>query len=611
MSGNWKETGLPCPIDGCDSSDAYAVDHHGDGYCFSCTGYTKGDSSQDHSGNSQVLTKAQSEMVTGGVYADLPKRSLKKSTCEFFDVKIIDGRYTFSYPAKDGSGEVVAQKQRLVDSKEFFWKGEPKKAGLFGMNKFKAGNTITIVGGEFDAMAYRELMGDYPVVSVKNGENSIKDIKELIGLDYFKNFGKVYICLDNDETGREWAPKMAALFPIGQAKIVTMRHYKDPNEYLEKNAQKAFSNCWWQAVDYTPAGIEAANVGGFDSLFDEVDGLELFPYPYDKLNESTFGIRKGEMVTVVAGSGVGKSAFIGEVAYQLLTKTNRKVGMLMLEESPKKTKLRLMSLFLNKPLHLTLLGKLAEKFSFLSDVLARLFDGPEDYTFDAKTRASLKNAWDEIIERKAHDGEQQLWLFSHFGSNDTDTIVNRIDAMVTGLGCEFIFLDHISIVVSDQANGDERKALDELATKLRTLVERRNFALVIVSHLRRPGGKPHEEGGETSLADIRGTAGIGQLSDIVIGLERNGQADSEYMRNVTKVRVLKNRFAGFTGLTSYAHYDIKNGRLLEVDKDTVEAMEAEETNGKSSTEFKVEDDMPLFDATPAGTHIKDHEELPK
>ena len=604
MSGNWKQTGLPCPIDGCGSSDAYSIDTNNDGFCFSCRGYTKGDSSESHSGVSQVLTPAQSQLIVGGVHAALPIRGISKATAEFFDVKIVDNQYVFPYPT--AQGELVAQKTRSVDVKEFYWKGEPKRAALFGMSKFKGGNTVTIVGGEFDAMAYRDLMGDYPVVSVKNGESSIKDIKD--NLTYFENFGKVYICLDNDAIGLEWAPKMAALFPMGKVKIVTLRHKKDPNEYLLSGLQKQFSNCWWQAVDYTPAGIEAANVGGFDSLFDEVDGLELFPFPYDKLNESTFGIRKGEMITVVAGSGVGKSAFIGEVAFNVLTTTNKKVGMLMLEESPKKTKLRLMSLIMNRPLHLTLLGRVAEKFSFLKDVLARLFKDPSDYNFDPQTKVQLKKAWDAIIEKKAHDGEQQLWLFSHFGSNDTDTIVNRIDAMVTGLGCEFIFLDHISIVVSDQQNGDERKALDELATKLRTLVERRNFALIIVSHLRRPGGKPHEEGGETSLADIRGTAGIGQLSDIVIGLERNGQADSEYMRNVTKIRVLKNRFAGFTGLTSYAHYDIQNGRLLEVDADTVKAMEEEEANGKPSSEFKVEDSHPVFDETPTGTqHIKEVE----
>ncbi len=599
----FTKTHLPCPnVEGCGSSDAYCIDNKGIGFCFACR-KRFGEGTPVPEDNTPLST-AQADMIVGGVHQYLPDRKISKEACEFFDVKVKDNHYVFPYT--NDKGELVAQKLRPLDTKAFSWRGLPRESGLFGANKFSSGNTVTIVGGEFDALAFRDLAGDYPVVSVKNGENAIKDIKN--NLEYFKNFNKVYICLDNDETGREYAPKYAELFPIGKAKIVNLRHAKDPNEYLQKGLKKEFTNCWWQAVDYTPAGIEAANEGGFESLFEDIDGLELFPYPYDKLNESTFGIRKGEMVTVVAGSGVGKSAFIGEIAYKLLMETQSKVGMLMLEESPKKTKMRLMSLFLNKPLHLTLLGRVAEKFKFLEKVLDRLFTNKLDYAWNDHNKQELQRAWTNVIERKAKDGDQQLWLFSHFGSNNIDTVVSRIDAMVTGLGCEFIFLDHISIVVSDQQNADERKALDELATKLRTLVERRNFALVIVSHLRRPGGKPHEEGGETSLADIRGTAGIGQLSDIVIGLERNGQADNETLRNITKVRVLKNRFAGFTGLTSYAQYEVETGRLLEVDRKAIDELEGSGTVDKFNLpEDAFDDDKPVFDKTPTGTQINDRE----
>lgn len=599
---NWKDTNLPCPSEGCDSSDAYAVDFEGNGYCFSCQTYTSGGdggSSSGDGGFEYQTSTHENELTLGGTHKAIPSRNLSKETCEFFDLKIKDNKYIFPYYDSDGS--LVAQKSRPIKEKTFYWKGNVKGSTLFGQQKFSGGKTITIVEGEFDALAFRDLCGDFPVVSIKNGaQGAATDIKK--NLDYFKNFEKIVICFDNDEHGKKASVDVAELFPIGKVKIVNLRHRKDAGEYLENKESELFKRCWFQAIEYTPAGIIPANEGGFESLFDDVDGLELFPYPYDRLNESTFGIRKGEMVTVVAGSGVGKSAWVREVAYDLLMSTDKKIGMLMLEESPKKTKLGLMSLFLNKPLHLTLLGRVAGKFKFLEKVLDKLFQNSNDWTWSEETKKELKRGWDNVIERKTKNGDNQLYLFSHFGSNNINTIVNRIDAMVTGIGCEFIFLDHISIVVSDQQNADERKALDELATKLRTLVERRNFALVIVSHLRRPGGKPHEEGGETSLADIRGTAGIGQLSDIVVGLERNGQHENEYLRNITKMRVLKNRFAGFTGLTSYAEYKIESGRLLEVDRKMVEEMEKE-----SASEFQVEEleDTPVFDDTPSGERISE------
>lgn len=594
----WKETHQPC--DDCGSSDALSIDYAGNGYCFACppeSAFKPSDSPSEP----VVHTKEQEDLILDGTHQAVPHRRISQQTCEFFDVKTTDREYIFPYHNEEGL--LCAQKLRFKDLDEkgkkiFPWKGDVKPAVLFGQNKFSSGQRITIVEGEFDALAYRDLMGEYPVVSVKNGaQGGPKDVRK--NLDYFKNFQEIRICLDSDEEGKKAAIKIAELFPIGKVKIVHLRHYKDAGEYLEKGKHDLFKKCWWDAVDYTPAGIEAANEGGFESLFDEVDNLELYPYPYDKLNETTFGIRKGEMVTVVAGSGVGKSAFIQEVSYKLLMETKSKIGMLMLEESPKKTKLRMMSLFLNKPLHLTLLGRVAEKFDFLKKVLDRMFRSSDDWEWSEETKEELRHAWSNVIERKNDEGENQLWLFSHFGSNSIDTIVNRIDAMVTGLGCEFIFLDHISIVVSDQQNADERKALDELATKLRTLVERRNFALVIVSHLRRPGGKPHEEGGETSLSDIRGTAGIGQLSDIVIGLERNGQHENEYLRNITKMRVLKNRFAGFTGLTSYGEYDIETGRLNEVDPKEVELLEND-----SDEAFKpIDDDTSIFDESECGERV--------
>jgi len=135
--------------------------------------------------------------------------------------------------------------------------------------------------------------------------------------------------------------------------------------------------------------------------------------------------------------------------------------------------------------------------------------------------------------------------------------------MAKALDCKYIMLDHVSIIVSAQSNGDERKAIDEIMTKLRTMVEATGVSLIIVSHLKRPEKKGHEEGAATSLAQLRGSASIAQLSDMVLGLERNGQADCPIKRNTTHVRVLKNRFSGITGKAADLFYDAKTGRMYE------------------------------------------------
>jgi twinkle protein len=254
-------------------------------------------------------------------------------------------------------------------------------------------------------------------------------------------------------------------------------------------------------------------------------------YPFTGVNELTYGIRRGELVTITAGSGLGKSQFVREIVWHVLNKTEDNLGLLFLEEDVRKTGLSLMSLAANQPLHLP----------------------NSDATEEDKKDAFIKTL-----------GTDRIYLFDHFGSTSVDNIISRVRYMAKGLGCKYIFLDHISIVVSAQASGDERKAIDEIMTRLRMLVQETGIALLIVSHLKRPDSKGHEEGAVTSLAQLRGSGAIAQLSDMVIGLERNGQAEDETERNTTSVRVLKNRFSGTTGRASSLLYSKYTGRMTEV-----------------------------------------------
>ena len=70
-----------------------------------------------------------------------------------------------------------------------------------------------------------------------------------------------------------------------------------------------------------------------------------------------------------------------------------------------------------------------------------------------------------------------------------------------------------------------------------------------------------------SLRHLRGSQSIAQLSDIVLGLERDGQADDVRERDTTRVRVMKNRFSGLTGLCASLLYDRTTGRIVEKELD--------------------------------------------
>tara|TARA_X000001388_G_scaffold70119_1_gene59054 strand:- start:280 stop:693 length:414 start_codon:yes stop_codon:yes gene_type:complete len=125
------------------------------------------------------------------------------------------------------------------------------------------------------------------------------------------------------------------------------------------------------------------------------------------------------------------------------------------------------------------------------------------------------------------------------------------------------------MLVSALSDGDERRAIDNIMTELRSLVEETGVGLMLVSHLRRvAGNEGHENGVEVNLSHLRGSQSIAQISDCVIALERNQQADDPIESNTTKLRVLKSRYTGDVGLACSLFYDVDTGRLSEVQHET-------------------------------------------
>jgi twinkle protein len=127
------------------------------------------------------------------------------------------------------------------------------------------------------------------------------------------------------------------------------------------------------------------------------------------------------------------------------------------------------------------------------------------------------------------------------------------------------------MLVSAVHDGDERRAIDAIMTRLRSLVEETGAGIILVSHLRRvDGNKGHENGIEVSLSHLRGSNSIGQLSDCVIALERNQQSDDPEEARTTRLRVLKSRYTGDVGLAARVVYDKDTGRLTELTDEDIE-----------------------------------------
>ena len=493
-------------------------------WCFSCSTGTWQDGDNK---NEYDLVKD-----LGKTFIDLTDRKISRASAEKYGIWRDNDTTYFPY---FNDGKHLANKVRYAD-KEFSVEGDLKHSGLFGSQLFPTGSAkfVTLVEGEYDAPAAFELMGSrWPVVSVRNGaDGAARDVAD--NFEYLNSFGNIVVCFDKDDgklnektgqvryPGQEAAVTVAGMFPIGKVKILTLADGKDANDYLKAGKREQFNREWWAAPTFTPSGLKLGR-----DMWDEINerkAYETVPYPWDELNTQTYGIRLSEFVVFTAETGVGKTSVLKEIEHHIRkVSPEAGIGLLHLEETNSDTALGLMSIEANLPLHLP------------------------DYREIVKPE-ELREYFDRVVNT------DRLVIYDHFGSNSIQEILNKVRHM-HNLGCKYIILDHLSIVVSDQS-GDERKQLDEISTKLKTLCMELNIAVIAVIHVNRQG-------------QIRGTAGVEQLANIVIKLHRDKLSEDPWRRNVVKLVVEKNRFCGRTGPGAYLHYNVDTGRLTELSKEQI------------------------------------------
>lgn len=128
-------------------------------------------------------------------------------------------------------------------------------------------------------------------------------------------FEQVILCYDNDEHGQKAVQRDIQLLPPRKGKIGTLESYKDANEALLAGDTKAVMSMVWNAKEYEPDGIINASNLLSEVLEDPQESSA--EYPYEFLNDKLHGLRKSELCTITAGTGIGKSTFVNEIAYDL------------------------------------------------------------------------------------------------------------------------------------------------------------------------------------------------------------------------------------------------------------------------------------------------------
>lgn len=528
----------PCLDPECGSSDARQIYENNTSFCFSCNkwfpaegqGYTM---TEDVKKTESKLTP---EQVKDYAIRGMKERRITKEIADFFGVRVSyneqGGIDTHYYPYDNGK----AYKVRKVASKEFYSIGKIK--GLFGREKFQGGGKrLIITEGELDAMSVAQasyLHYDkriYPVISLRSATTGFEDLLE--ERDWIRSFDEVVLAMDKDKAGEEALNKAIKIIGIDKVKVVSYpKDCKDFSDVLVKTDYETLNKCIWNATSYTPAGI--INKEELWEALQEYNAKESIPYPecLKGVNSKLKGLRTGEIALFISGTGSGKSTLLRETMLHLLTATNDKIGVVSLEESPAETARKLAGMYLNRN------------------------PSNEEIPLD-----ELKIGFDAVF------GNDRMVVLDHQGSISDGSIVDQLEYMAL-VGCKYLFVDHITILVSEGAEGlSGNEAIDKVMNDLLRLVKSHDVWIGLVSHLRKApgGGKSFEEGKLPSIDDIRGSGSIKQISFDIIAFARDLTAEDETIRNEIKMAVLKARYTGLTGPVSGAYYEHSTGRLHPVE----------------------------------------------
>lgn len=531
-----------CPE--CGSLDNVARYSDGHAKCFGqgCTFFEPAPDLANDYVHTEPAPRRHSDLIDGD-FTDLKVRKLTIETCRRYGYRVGShkGHPVQIAEYRDAAGSVVAQKLRYADkSAGMPWRGDQSSAVLFGQHLGGSGKRLVITEGELDAMTVSQVQGNkWPVVSIRNGAAAAKrDI--LKQLDFVTGFDEVVLMFDMDDAGRAAMAEVAEALPNGLVKIAELP-LKDASECLQKGMAEAIVPAIWNARPYLPATV-VAGAAVIERMKNRPQVVS-FEYPdwLPDFNRKVLGVRMSELTVWTSGSGMGKTTMIKQLQIHYFKTTGLNQAIIHLEEPLEDTADTLTGIFMGKRLELPEVSETVSRDAVIAEA-------------------------EKLFLATDPEGNHRFYLHDAFGSmGDDDQIMNRVRYYAVVHNCKLIWLDHLSILVSDMGEeGDERRRIDGLMHKLAQLAVELGISIQLISHLKKaPQGKSFERGYVPDLDDLRGSGGIKQLAMNVFALSRNQQAESDTERNTTQVHVLKCRRTGDTGAADFIFYDRLTGRFEE------------------------------------------------
>ena len=439
----------------------------------------------------------------------------REEICYYFPIYLNDE--LIAYQAKKARSPGERQKGDVHNLT--VTKGAAKEHDPFGSKVAgSSGKFIVVTEGAEDCLAAVQMLNQlnkgYRVVATLGTDRWRSQ------LEYFRQFEKVVIAFDPDDAGKKAASDFADA--LGKKAWIASLP-SDPNQMLIDGSAKGFVDAVFAAKEYAPVGfIYGEAVWNIMKNYTKPVTL---PYPeeWEILSRKMERIREAEISLWTAGTSTGKTSFVRRLKqHYLQTQPQYKIAEIELEEAPAKTFRGLMQFYAGKP------------WSEMN---------PDERRY----------AYEQTY------GTNRIITLDHRSyAKDSGSILNKMYYAHYTLGCKIIFLDHITLAVTEFEEGEATNAAqDKMMSEFLTFVEKTKSHLCIISHLRKTGqgSKDYEVGAVPSKADLKGSGSLSQISFDIIGVSRNQMAPDEYERNVSQLHVLKCRETGDTGAADRLYWD--------------------------------------------------------
>jgi len=352
--------------------------------------------------------------------------------------------------------------------------------------------------------------------------------------EFFSQFKKIIICMDEDEAGQAAVEQLVKVLPKGKAWIMRMR-FKDADDYVKAGKQQEFIQDFLKAKKYVPHGVTAST--DIQEQMREYLSMPRITLPkyLHKLQAKLRGGLPNCIFNILSASGTGKSTHVDAIILHWIMNEDRKVGIIPMETSAGEYGVNLLSSY--------------------AEVKINLFETVEQRLEFVDSEDSLRLQQELFMDA---DGNPRFYILDA----EAETLQERVEYMIVSLGCRIIAIDPLQDVFDMLGEDEQARFMGWMKGWMK-----KGVLFANVNHARKngSGAKANSKGAELSEEDMMGSSTIFKSGGVNLIMMRNKDAESEEERNTTIMKLSKARGVGDTGMVGKYYYEMEKHKLWDLD----------------------------------------------